>query len=253
MLKTGLVSISFRDQTTDQITKMVSAAGLDAIEWGGDIHVPHGDVYKAETVYHACGLNGIICPSYGSYYRVGEYENPKIQYKKVLDCAIALKSDVVRVWAGTLPTEKADREHWDKITAELKLICNMTSMEGKDVALEYHANTLTDNCTDTLKLLAKVNSENLTTYWQPPVGRSHEENLHDIKLLKNHISNIHTFAWDGRERLALSEGFDNWQDYFLLVNTWKMRYCMLEFIKDNSIEGFYEDAATLKKLTAPYN
>ncbi len=252
MLKTGLVSISFRDLTTDQITKMVKSAGLDAIEWGGDVHVPHGDVYKAEIVMHACGLNDISCPSYGSYYRVGEYDDPKAEYKKVLNCAVALKSDVIRVWAGVLPTKEADKEHWELIAKELKLICSMTSHEGKDVALEYHANTLTDNCTDTLRLLAKVNAANLTTYWQPPVGLSHEENLHDIKMLKRHISNIHTFTWKGRERMPLEDGFEHWQDYFLLVNTWKMRYCLLEFIKDNSEEGFYRDARTLMKLTAPY-
>jgi len=252
MLKTGLVSISFRNLTTDQITKMVRTAGLDAIEWGGDIHVPHGDVYKAETVRQACGLNGLSCPSYGSYYRVGEYKDPKEEYTKVLKSAIALESDIVRVWAGKLPTKEADKEYWDLITNELKLICSMTSYEGKDVALEYHGNTLTDNCTDTLRLLAKVNSENLTTYWQPPVELSHKENLHDIKLLKSHISNIHAFTWEGRERMPLADGYERWEDYLLLVNTWKLRYCMLEFIKDNSIEGFYKDAEVLKKLTASY-
>ena len=43
MIKIGLVSISFRDLFPKQIVDMVAEVGLDAIEWGGDVHVPHGD------------------------------------------------------------------------------------------------------------------------------------------------------------------------------------------------------------------
>lgn len=252
MLKSGLVSISFRNLSTDEIIDMVSKAGLDSIEWGGDIHVPHGNILIAKIVQEKCAMNGIECPSYGSYYKVGDYKEPKKEFKKVLDSAINLKSETIRIWAGTKATKNADSAYWEYIINELIVICNMASVEGKDVAFEYHANTLTDNCTDTMRLIAKVNLQNLTTYWQPPVSLSHEENLHDIRILKNHISNIHTFTWDQRERLPLSDGYDRWNDYFESINTWKTRYCMLEFIRDNSIEGFYKDAATLKELLRNY-
>jgi sugar phosphate isomerase/epimerase len=253
MLKTGLVSISFRDLTTDEIIKMVKKAGLDAIEWGGDVHVPHGDVFKAEEVKQSCGLLGINCPSYGSYYRVGEYVEPKEEFKKVLACAKTLDADVIRVWAGTKSTKDADEAYWNLITNELNLICRMAAQEGKDVALEYHAKTLTDNSVDTMKLIAKTDAGNLYTYWQPPVGLPHDRNLRDIKMLKSHISNIHTFTWEGRERMPLSDGIEKWEEYFKLVNTWKLRYCLLEFIKDNSVDGFYRDAEILKMMVKPYN
>ncbi len=253
MLKTGLVSISFRDLSTDEIIEMVRIAGLDSIEWGGDIHVPHGDKLIARNVYQKCEFEGIKCPSYGSYYKVGEYDKPYSEFKKVLDSAINLKSEIIRIWAGTQGTENADKKYWDYIVKEIRELCSMASSEGKDIAFEYHGKTLTDNSKDTMKLLAKANMDNLSTYWQPPVGLTHEENLHDIRILKNHISNIHTFTWYGRERRALSDGYDRWKEYFELVNTWKIRYCMLEFIKDNSIEGFYKDAAVLKELLRNYS
>jgi len=253
MLKSGLVSISFRNLTTDEIIKMVRVAGLDSIEWGGDIHVPHGDVLIASKVRQECDLAGINCPSYGSYYKVGEYKNPKSEFKKVLESAIYLNSEKIRVWAGTKATTEADIDYWEIIIKELRLICSMAANEGKDIALEYHAKTLTDNYHDTMKLLAKTDIDNLTTYWQPPVGLTHEENLRDIRILKNHISNIHTFTWHGRERMSLFEGNDNWKEYFELINTWQTRYCMLEFIKDDSIEGFYGDATVLKELLRNYS
>jgi 3-dehydroshikimate dehydratase len=50
MFKTGLVSITFRRHSPEQIIAWVKQAGLDGIEWGGDIHVPHGNVTRASEV-----------------------------------------------------------------------------------------------------------------------------------------------------------------------------------------------------------
>ena len=49
-LKTGLVSITFREKSPEEIVGLVVEAGLDGIEWGGDVHVPHGDLAKAREV-----------------------------------------------------------------------------------------------------------------------------------------------------------------------------------------------------------
>ena len=43
-MKTGLCSVSFRKLTVEEIIAAVKDAGLDGIECGGDVHVPHGDV-----------------------------------------------------------------------------------------------------------------------------------------------------------------------------------------------------------------
>ena len=253
MLKSGLVSISFRNLKPNEIINIVRTAGLEAIEWGGDIHVPPGNKMIAEEIRANCTLSGIKCPSFGSYYKVGEYEDPKSEFSKVLVSALGLGSEVIRVWAGVRATANADKDYWELIINELMMICDMAENEGLSIGLEFHGNTLTDNATDTLKLLAKTNRENLFTYWQPPVGRKHEDNLHDIRILKNHIKNVHTFTWDGRERLFLVEGYDRWVQYFRLIKTWNPRYCMLEFVKDNSIDSFYRDAKILKEMLKKVN
>ena len=46
IIKSGLVSITFRELNPLEIIRLVSKAGLDGIEWGGDVHVPHGDIKK---------------------------------------------------------------------------------------------------------------------------------------------------------------------------------------------------------------
>jgi hypothetical protein len=44
MIQTGLVSITFRQLSPPAIIDLVRQAGLEGIEWGGDVHVPHGDL-----------------------------------------------------------------------------------------------------------------------------------------------------------------------------------------------------------------
>ncbi|MGA0333516.1 MAG: hypothetical protein ACO3N7_00525 [Kiritimatiellia bacterium] len=49
-LRSGLVSITFRKISASQLIEEVVKAGQQGIEWGGDVHVPHGDTRKAEQV-----------------------------------------------------------------------------------------------------------------------------------------------------------------------------------------------------------
>jgi len=50
MIVPGWVSITFRSLTAERIIALVRQAGLSAIEWGGDIHVRHGDTGRAREV-----------------------------------------------------------------------------------------------------------------------------------------------------------------------------------------------------------
>ena len=50
MYNTGLVSISFRGHTPEEILKAMAQAGLDRIEWGSDVHAPCGDVENLEKI-----------------------------------------------------------------------------------------------------------------------------------------------------------------------------------------------------------
>ena len=72
MIVPGLTSITFRSLNAEQIIELVSQAGLRAIEWGGDLHVPHGDTVVAARVRRQTEEAGLEMPSYGTYYRVGE-------------------------------------------------------------------------------------------------------------------------------------------------------------------------------------
>ena len=67
----GLVSISFRSNSVEEIAKAAQSAGLEAIEWGGDVHVPHGDIAAARRAAEISAKYGLKTVHYGSYYKIG--------------------------------------------------------------------------------------------------------------------------------------------------------------------------------------
>ena len=50
MIRGGLVSVTFRALPPREVAGLAARAGLAGIEWGGDIHVPHGDGKRAREV-----------------------------------------------------------------------------------------------------------------------------------------------------------------------------------------------------------
>ncbi|MFN2155934.1 MAG: sugar phosphate isomerase/epimerase, partial [Anaerolineae bacterium] len=97
MIRSGLVSITFRQLSPAEIVARAAQAGLEAIEWGGDVHVPHGDVDAARTVRRTTEEAGLQVAAYGAYYRVG-HEEP-CPFADVLESAVALGAPLIRVWA----------------------------------------------------------------------------------------------------------------------------------------------------------
>ncbi|MCL2298765.1 MAG: sugar phosphate isomerase/epimerase, partial [Firmicutes bacterium] len=95
-MKCGLTSVTFRKLGWRAVIQIARACGFDGIEWGGDIHVPPGEVALAREVHLATVEAGLSVLSYGSYYRLGGEE----PFRPVLDAALALQADTIRVWAG---------------------------------------------------------------------------------------------------------------------------------------------------------
>lgn len=253
-MKSGLLSITFRKLTPQEIIKLVTQAGLDAIEWGGDIHVPPGDLAKAREIRDMTRDAGLEISSYGSYYKVGVNDN----FAQVLESALELGAPVIRVWAGDRGTDQADEAWWSKVIAESREISEHASQANIGIAFEYHANTLTDRIDQAQRLLTEVNSANVTSYWQPVAALSLEENMHVLTSLHPWLSYLHVFHWnhEPRQRLSLAEGISHWEKYIHathridLPQSITQRYAMLEFVKEDSPEQFLQDAAVLKKLLA---
>jgi len=249
MIHTGLVSITFRSLSPQEIVALVAKAGLRGIEWGGDIHVPHGDLRRAKEVYRMTTDAGLEVASYGSYYRVGCEEKESIPFESVLDTALALKAPVIRVWAGDRGSREADEDWWTKVIDETCRIGALAKEAGITISFEYHGNTLTDTTESAFRLMTTVGREGISCYWQPPVGLEDELRMAGIRQILPWLENIHVFWWDVHERKPLVEGMEAWRKYMELIRTAQGdRFCMLEFVKDDDSEQFLKDAAILKAI-----
>ncbi|HWD79704.1 MAG TPA: xylose isomerase, partial [Kribbella sp.] len=65
-VRTGLVSVTFRQLAVEQVMEVAAGAGLSAIEWGGDIHVPLGNLVNAKRVRNLTEVHGLQVAAYGS-------------------------------------------------------------------------------------------------------------------------------------------------------------------------------------------
>ncbi len=251
MIRTGLVSVSFRDTPSHEIAAMTAEAGLDGIEWGGDVHAPHGDRRTAERV-RRCTLDaGLQVSSYGSYYRVACAGDDSPAFEPVLESAVALQAPVIRVWAGNRSSADADGSWWSRVVEDTHRIAAMAAPLGIEIAFEFHGHSLTDTTESTLRLLGCLEQPTISTYWQPPDSTERETPLDSLKRVSGRLSNLHVHYFKGDQNVGLDKGEEAWRAYFAHVQSLPGdRYALLEFVPDNTVESFMREAKTLKRILA---
>ncbi|MDR2101273.1 MAG: sugar phosphate isomerase/epimerase [Treponema sp.] len=243
----GLTSVTFREFGPEKIISLAKSAGLQGIEWGGDIHVPPGGKDSAgnstaATVREMTAAVGLKVLSYGSYYKLCA----GLDFAPVLSAARTLGAPLIRIWAGAA-SASADDDYYRKAAGELRDVCRAAAEAGIRIGLEYHRGTLTDTAASAKKLVLLTDQQNLRLYWQPNPDLSTDEHHREIALLLPWISQVHVFYWKkGDTRHPLAEGEAIWQDYIKLLGPGK-NYIM-EFVQDNREENFLADARVLARL-----
>ncbi len=255
MIKSGLVSISFRKIPAAELIGIAAENNLRFIEWGGDVHVPHGDLDTATAVRRLMDEKKVQCAAYGSYYRAGAEDQP--DFSSVVETAAVLGAPTIRVWAGVAGSADCTPEQRSEVICDLRRCCAIASARGITVSTEYHGGTITDTNESAAAMLAEITSNNFHTYWQPPVATSIEYRLAGLKMTLPRLTNIHVFQWTKENneiiRHPLADGINEWKQYFELAHsTGRDHVAMLEFIKDDSLEQLKADAATLNAMLERY-
>ncbi len=259
-MRPGLVSITFRGMTPARIVDLVARAGLEGIEWGGDVHVPHGDLATAKEVRKLTREAGLAVAAYGSYYHSAESEDEGLSFAKVLDTATDLGAPTVRVWAGGRGSAEADEAYRSRVAGDLRRVGQLAGDAGVIVACEYHGGTLTDTNESAQALMREVAHPNVRLYWQPTVGKGVDYCRDGLAASLPHLANLHVFHWrlseGGHDQRPLAEGEGEWLEYLRLASSAPVRsqtggaderWALLEFVRGESPEQFLEDAATLRR------
>ena len=253
MIYPGLVSVTFRKLTPAEIVALVKKAGLVGIEWGGDVHVPVGDLGRAREVRELTEQSGLRVAAYGSYYRAGGSESEGLPFERVLTTAVELGAPVIRVWAGNAASSGLSEDARWRIVEDLRRISIMAAARMVNIAVEFHGGTLTDTNESAARMLVEVDHPNCLTYWQPHNGEATAACAEGLSAVLPRLANVHVFHWwpTAAERHPLADGAERWAAFWPLIRQAPGdRFALLEFVTDDAPEAFLRDAATLKAWLA---
>jgi sugar phosphate isomerase/epimerase len=250
MLIPGLVSITFRKLSPEEVISLCVKAGVQAIEWGGDVHVPAGAVARAKEVGQWTREAGLMVAAYGSYYRLGGGEKNTATFEQVLSSAAALGAPTIRVWAGIKASKEYISEERAAVVDDGLRVADLAAKRGITVCLEYHPNTLTDDADSVRLLLKELDHPNIEFLWQPPIDETVAASAARLIEVLPRLRNVHVYYWKpGVERRPLAEGEAGWRSYIDIVRqTGKPVDFLLEFVVNDSPEQFIGDAATLRRM-----
>lgn len=254
-IRGGLVSISFRKLSPRALTDLVARSGLEGLEWGGDIHVPHGDVACAREVATMTRNAGLTSCAYGSYYRLGVSEGEGLSFAQVLASARVLEAPTIRVWAGRGGSVTVSPGQRAAVVSDALRIADLAAREHCSISLEYHAKTLTDTAESVAGMMRDLQHPAIHFLWQPAPVRSADSHLAELRQVLPRLSNIHAYQWTLAEneiiRQSLEEGATVWPDYLSMVaGQGGEHWTLLEFVRNDDPEQFIRDAATLSRWLA---
>lgn len=244
-LRPGLVSITFRHLAPREVLEWAVRAGLEGVEWGGDLHVPHGDLAAAREVGNLTRAAGLEVAAYGSYYRAGHAPE---EFPAVLETARQLGAPILRVWGGRQGSPEADSAYRAQVAADCRRISERAAAAGIRIACEWHGNTLTDTAASARDLFQAVDHPNFRTYWQPRRQQPAAACRQDLRAALPRLAGIHVFQWDEETgaRQPLAEGERAWRSYLEGLAGAGAMFALLEFVRDDDPEQMLRDAATLR-------
>ena len=240
----GLVSVSFRKYTAEEILQAMKDVGLRHIEWGSDIHAPCNDICKLRELATLQAEYGIQCSSYGTYFTLGE--TPIEELRNYMEAAKILETNILRLWCGNKNAEQMSQEEKKIFFAQCREAAHIAEEENVILCMECHYGTFTENCQDAVSLMQKINSPHFRMYWQPFQLQTYESNLRNANLIAPYAEHIHIFNWSGSERFPLDEAISQWQTYLNCFDGCRM--LLLEFMPNDTLEELAKETESLRKI-----
>jgi len=174
----------------------------------------------------------------------------------VLDTAKALGAPMIRIWPGWRDRASTDYDDADRAAAAaaIEAMGKLAEANNVSIGLECHPGTLPATTQSAMRLMAARSSPAGFLYWRPRPGMSKQHALEELDEVGDVIAYVHVFQWDqNSRRLSLEDGVLAWQEWLTAIpdgryNGW--RYALLEFVADDDVANFEQDAVTLRRLLA---
>ncbi len=242
--KIGLVSISFRGNTPEEILVAMKNARLSYIEWGSDVHAPKDDIQKVNEIVKLQKEYGIECSSYGTYFRLGV--TPIEELDGYIKVAKILGTNILRLWCGEKNRHNLTPNEKDKLFSDSKEAAKIAEENNVILCLECHNNSYTEDLNGALEIIEYVNSPFFCMYWQPNQFREFNENMEYAEKISPYTKHIHVFKWRGQKKYTLYDGIEEWKAFLNCFN--EENTLLLEFMPDNNIESLKREADALREI-----
>lgn len=248
-LSTGICSVTFRKLAVPDLIALAKRAGLDAIEWGGDVHAPPTlPAAELRAIAARTTEAGLGVSSYGSYFRMGEH--PEEGIAPILEAAEHLGTRIVRIWPLKAPSAEAKPEDWKKAVEIGRKIAARARAAGAVLATEFHRGFLTDTAVSAARLVREVDHPNFKTFYQV-YAEPGRDPLAELATMLPHLVHVHVYHWQGTERLALADGRATWAPLIQRLAAEALpRALLLEFVRQDSPDQLVADAGTLREWVA---
>ena len=249
MYDLGLVSISFRNHSPEEILCAMKKAGLSVIEWGSDVHAKPQDEDQLGKIVALQKKYGISCCSYGSYFRLGV--TPLEELEDYIKAAKLLGTDIIRIWSSDKGSAEFTESESKALFEEGRRAARIARKHGVTLCMECHNGTYTDTLPSALRLMREVGSEHFKMYWQPNQFRTKEQNEQYAAAIAQYVEIVHVFNWEGKEQYPLSQGVELWRQYLAKLKLHKP--LLLEFMPDDRIETLSAEADALRRIATEEN
>ena len=244
MFKTGVVSVSFRQLSVDEVISYTKAAGLTAIEWGSDVHAPYTDMEKINYIAKAQKEAGLYCSSYGTYFKLGEHDTEEL--RGYIEAAKILGTNILRLWCGNKNYADLTAEEREHVISESEKAARIAEAEGVILCMECHNRSFTNTLDGALDLMRSVDSPAFRMFWQPSTTAGFDVNIEYAKQIAPYVYNVHVFCYIDGKKHPLKDGAEEWKQYLSCFSG--NENLLLEFMPDNSPESLVAEAATLNTL-----
>ena len=208
--KLGLCSVTFRKKSAAQVVEIAKNAGIDYIEWGGDIHVRTID--DARIVKSICDNEGIRISSYGSYFNTNEFDENK--WIQICEITKTLGASSIRIWLGKKNSEDFSDKEYSALLKNIKTMCDIAAGYGLLVCPECHDHTFNNNTDAFLRLKNDSAKDNFRTYFQSRYFRM-EYDLDRIDRTFEFIENVHVSYRDLKKEQRHRKKNKNYLDTLL--------------------------------------
>ena len=248
MFKTGVVSVSFRALTVDEVIKYTKESGLKAIEWGSDVHAPYNDLERIEYIAKAQKEAGLYCPSYGTYFKLGTHDTEELH--GYIAAAKILGTNILRLWCGNKNHADLTPEEREFMISECKKAAKIAEEEGAILCMECHNNSFTNTLAGALDLMESVNSPAFRMYWQPAF-KGEEADIAYAKAIAPYTNTVHVFYYEDGVKRSMADGVEIWKKFLKLFDG--TQHLLLEFMPDKRPESLATEARVLNEIRDAVN